>query len=288
MVNVFREALEKRRANLPPHTDAFRWSDEDVKGLVIDLFNDVAIINAYRPIDAAELRDVATALSDVRPLRAVYVKHRPKEAPEAPVIGINIDSLVAHEAGVAFAIRPSNGISVGLYVDSSQGRAWLKANARGRTVLNLFAYTCGFGINAQLGGAKRAVNVDASRKVLDWGEQNAVLNDLRVDRLDYIAGDAFDWVRRFAKKKETFDIVVADPPGFATTKTTRFSALTDYHRLAQACETVLAPGGTVLAMCNVEALTQSAFEAQLRRGAPSLKLTRMFNEGAVKCALLTR
>ena len=150
-MNLFAPALENRA--LPPQTDAFRWSDEDVPGLVIDLFGDVAVINAYRPIDQAELHSVAHQLVEARPLRAVYVKHRPDEAPVTPVHGAAVDSLVVHEAGVAFTIRPANGISVGLYVDSSQARAWVKANARGRTVLNLFAYTCGFGLNAMLGGA---------------------------------------------------------------------------------------------------------------------------------------
>lgn len=286
--NPFGAALEGRRATLPAHTDAFRWSDEDVPGLVIDLFLDVAVINAYRPIDPSELHTVATQLSEVRPLRAVYVKHRPREAPEAPVLGVAVDSLVAHEAGVAFAIRPANGISVGLYVDSSRARAWVKANSKGRTVLNLFSYSCGFGVNALLGGATRAVNVDASRKVLDWGEHNALLNGLGVDRHDYIAGDAFDWLRRFAKKGEQFDLVIADPPGFATTKTSRFSAVNDYDRLVEACAAVLAPAGALLAMCNVEGMTEPAFESHLRRGAPSLQLSERFTEANVKCAVLTR
>jgi 23S rRNA (cytosine1962-C5)-methyltransferase len=155
-------------------------------------------------------------------------------------------------------------------------------------VLNLFAYTCGFGVNALLGGATRAVNVDASRKVLDWGEQNAVLNGLTVERRDYIAGDAFDWLRRFAKKGETFDLVITDPPGFATTKSSRFSALNDYWKLVEASAAVLSTKGTLLAMCNVEALTDSAYEAQLRRGAPALRTTHRFTEGTVKSIVLTR
>ena len=284
-MNRFGALLER---TLPPRTDAFRWSDEDVPGLVIDLFGDVAVINAYRPIDESELRAVATQLGDARPLRAVYVKHRPSDAPVTPVVGVAVDSLVAHEAGVAFTIRPANGISVGLYVDSSQARAWVKTNACGRAVLNLFAYTCGFGINALLGGATRAVNVDASRKVLDWGEHNAQLNVLPVDRHDYIAGDAFDWLRRFAKKHEQFDLIVADPPGFATTKASRFSAVNDYWRLAQGCEKVLSPKGLLLAICNVENLKQAEFESHLRRGAPGMKISERFVEGSVKSVVLTR
>jgi len=298
-MSTLREALERKSATLAPHTDAFRWSDEDLPGLVIDLFADVAVINAYRVIAPAELHDVATQLTEVRALRAVYVKHRPKEArtvsasaeeaaPVVPVLGAAVDAVVAHEAGVAFSIRPANGIAVGLYVDSSQARAWVRANAAGRRVLNLFSYTCGFGLNASLGGATRAVNVDASRRVLDWGEHNALLNGLTVDRHDYIAGDAFDWLRRFAKKGEQFDLVITDPPGFATTRSSRFSAVNDYHRLVEAAAAVLSPSGSLLAICNVENLTTGAFDSHLRRGAPALRISHSFSEGAVKSSVLTR
>lgn len=296
-MNPFVALLKRRRAALTSDTDAFRLSDEDLPGLVIDLFADVGVINAYRAIEPNELARVATQVAEAGSLRAVYVKHRPQNArrvsvvdaaPVTPVVGVAVETVVAHEAQVAFAIRPPNGLSVGLYVDSSQARAWVRAHARGRSVLNLFSYTGGFGLNALLGGATRAVNVDVSRKVLDWGEENARLNGLSVDRKDSLVGDAFDWLGRFLKKNERFDLIVADPPGFASTKTSRFSAMSDYWRLAEAAAAVLAASGTLLAMCNVAMLSQRAFEAHLRRGAGALKLKQTFHEGSVKCAVLTR
>jgi 23S rRNA (cytosine1962-C5)-methyltransferase len=155
---------------------------------------------------------------------------------------------------------------VGLYLDARDARAFVQAEARGRRVLNLFAYTCGFGVAARRGGAARAANVDASRKVLDWGEENLRANGLPVDRFDFIAGDAFEWLGRFARKSEQFELVVLDPPGFATTKTSRFTAARDYHQLVAAAAPVVAAKGLLLAMCNVEAMTLAAFEGQLERG----------------------
>jgi 23S rRNA (cytosine1962-C5)-methyltransferase len=251
-------------------------------------------------------RELAEALAATAGIEAVYVKRRPREArklaneaaaelaPPLPLIGAAVDSLTVTELGARFEIRPGNGLSVGLYLDARDARAWVRANAKGRTVLNTFAYTCGFSVAARLGGATRAVNVDASRKVLDWGERNHALNELTVDRHDFVSGDTFDWLARFAKKGETFDLVILDPPGFATTKTSRFTAERDYHRLVAAAEQVIAPQGLLLAMCNVEQ-TARAFEDQLQRGLTgreAREVTRFgasaidFSQAALRCHVL--
>jgi 23S rRNA (cytosine1962-C5)-methyltransferase len=207
----------------------------------------------------------------------VYLKRRPREAresgkaaaevaPVTPLQGAPVETLVAREAGARFEIRPANGLSVGLYLDARDARAWVRRHAPGRAVLNTFAYTCGFGVAAHLGGATRAVNVDASRKVLDWGEANLALNGGTPQRQDFLSGDAIDWMQRMAKKGQRFDLVILDPPGFATTKTSRFSAQRDYHRLVSAASGVLEAGGQVLAMCNVEAMTPGEVDGHVRRG----------------------
>jgi 23S rRNA (cytosine1962-C5)-methyltransferase len=270
--------LEARRARLPAGTTCFRWLDGELPGVTVDRFDDVAVLSFYRPAPGDEVQRLGEALARVGALRAVYVKHRPREArrtgagpldalaPAAPVVGAPVDALETQELATRFLIRPGNGLSVGLYLDARAARAFVLAEARGRRVLNLFAYTCGFGLAALRGGAARAVNVDASRKVLDWGEDNLRRNGLPVDRYDFIAGDAFEWLARLAKKEERFDLVVLDPPGFATTKSSRFSAQRDYHQLAAAASRLVAPGGLLLAMCNVEALRLADFAAQLSRG----------------------
>lgn len=269
------EALARRTAQLPDGTTCYRWSDEDLPGVTVDRFGPVAILSLYTG-DADE-RSIADALLATEGIESVYVKRRPREArklaneaaeqlaPPAPLAGRVVELLEVQELGVRFEIRPANGLSVGLYLDARDARAWVRANAAGRTVLNTFSYTCGFGVAARLGGATRAVNVDASRKVLDWGARNLSLNGFTADRYDFISGDTFDWLGRFAKKGETFELVVLDPPGFATTKTSRFTAERDYHRLVAAAEQVVSPGGLLLAMCNVEQTTR-AFEEQLLRG----------------------
>ncbi|MFZ5446173.1 MAG: class I SAM-dependent rRNA methyltransferase [Myxococcota bacterium] len=283
------EALDRRRSQLPPETTCFRWLDEELPGVTVDLFGDVAVLSFYR--EAPDEQPIADALLGCPGVRSVYVKRRPREArklaneapevlaPPLPLAGEPVEALEVTEQGARFEIRPGNGLSVGLYLDARDAREWVRRHAKGRRVLNTFSYTCGFGVVAHRGGAARAVNVDASRKVLDWGERNLMLNGFAPERYDFISGDTFDWLARFAKKGEAFDLVVLDPPGFATTKTSRFTAQRDYHRLVSAAEQVLAPKGLLLAMCNVEQPAR-AFDEQLHRGLGARRAKEIARFGA--------
>ncbi|MFP2911066.1 class I SAM-dependent rRNA methyltransferase, partial [Pyxidicoccus sp. 3LFB2] len=257
LVDTLRAARERRGTLLSDaRTTAFRVLNGEADGVpdvTADVFGGLCVISLYRdffPLEEEALLDAAVAAWAPR---SVYLKRRPREArvlanvakeelaPEVPARGEPVESLTALENGLSFLIRPAQGLSVGLYLDMRDTRAWLQAQARGLTVLNLFAYTCAFGVVAAASGAKRALNIDASRRVLEWGEENARLNGQPVDRYDYVAGDVFDWLKRLAKKGETFDVVISDPPSFSTTRTARFSAARDYARLAEAAARVVAP-----------------------------------------------
>jgi 23S rRNA (cytosine1962-C5)-methyltransferase len=302
------ELLQARLARLPPRTSCFRWLDGERDEATVDLFGEVAVLSLYRPRPPEVELALAEALAGLRPLVAVYLKRRPREArvaaqqraaevaPPRPLWGAEVPSLVAQELGVRFEIRPGNGLSVGLYLDARDARAWVRREAAGRRVLNTFAYTCGFGVAAQLGGASRVVNLDLSRKVLDWGEANLALNGGTPSRRDFISGDAVSWARRLQAQGERFELVVLDPPGSYGVGKSRFSAARDYHQLVAALAPLVSPGGLLLAMCNVEALTAEALGAQVRRGLQgraAREVTRLgasavdfVQPGALKCLVL--
>ncbi|SET62668.1 class I SAM-dependent rRNA methyltransferase [Stigmatella erecta] len=277
-----REARARRGALLAdPHTTAFRWvngAPDGVPDVTVDSFAGLPVVSLYRDFSAAEEQALLDAAWEAWAPRSLYLKRRPREArvlanvardvvaPEAPARGEPVESLEALENGLRFRIRPAQGLSVGLYLDMRETRAWLHGEVKGLTVLNLFSYTCAFGVVATAGGAKRVLNLDSSRRVLDWGEENARLNGQPVDRYDYVAGDVFDWLGRLAKKGETFDVVISDPPSFSTTRSTRFSAARDYPLLAEAAARVVAPGGRLVACCNLAPLTPRRFEALVMEG----------------------
>lgn len=258
----------------------------------------MAVLSTYSELEAGDEAKLAADVGEAGALWGVYLKRRPKEArrvanestekvaPKLPAWGSEVDAVVVKECGVNFEARPGNGLSVGLYLDARNARAWVRERAQGRTVLNLFSYTCGFGVAARLGGATRAVNVDLSRKVLDWGMRNLSLNDLEADKRDFIAGDCIDWLGRFAKKKEVFDLVVIDPPSFASSGKSRFSAQKDYPRLVEKASKVVAPGGTMLCCTNLELVDVKGFESMVRDGlgARRHRVTDLFGASPVDFA----
>jgi len=152
---------------------------------------------------------------------------------------------------------------VGLFLDMREVRGWVGQMARGRKVLNLFAHTCSLGVSATLGGATRVLNLDVSKTYLEWGKANYGLNDLAVDPHDFVFGEAFDWLGRFARRRERFDMVIVDPPSFSSTP---FSVVRDYARLVEAAAQALGPGGILLAATNHASTSGQRFEAWLDHG----------------------
>lgn len=296
LVEQLRSARARRGALLmEPSTTAFRLlngAPDGVPEVTVDAFSDVHVMSLYRDFSVGEEQALLDAAWEAWAPRSLYLKRRPREArvlantakdalaPEQPARGEPVESLEALENGLRFLIRPAQGLSVGLYLDMRETRAWLQGQVKGLTVLNLFSYTCAFGVVATAGGATRVLNIDTSRRVLDWGEENARLNGQPVDRYDYIAGDVFDWLGRLAKKGQAFDVVVVDPPSFSTTRTTRFSAARDYPMLAEAAARVVVPGGRMVACCNLSTLAPRRFEAMITEG-----LARAGRQGRVVLSL---
>ena len=281
LVSQLQTLLSRKRAALAGRTTAFRWVDTELEDVTVDRFDDVVVLSLYRAFSSEDERRLGDALQQAGTCRAVYLKRRPREArrsavaadvlaPPRPVCGHPVESLTISECGRRFEIRPGNGLSVGLYLDARDARDAVQrtASSAGR-MLNLFAYTCGFGVAAALGGAEETVNVDVSRKVLDWGAANYELNQLPPERAKFIADDSFAVLKRLAKRGERFDLIVLDPPSFSSTGRSRFSAKTDYGELARSTFELLAPGGTFFPCLNLADWTLAQFKRELEQALGS-------------------
>ncbi len=234
-------------------------------GLFVDRYANLLVAHAdtLAPVQQwqAQLQSAPAAIAKIHPRQAS------REAPqELTLWGQVPDEVVVTERGVHYVIRPGAGLNVGLFLDMREVRTWLRGVAADRTVLNLFAYTCAFGVVASLGGAQRVLNLDLSRGYLEWGKANYRANRLMVDDQDFVFGDALDWLGRFARRRQTFDVVIVDPPSFSTSG---FSVERDYPRLVSAAARVVSPGGILLAATNHASTTDNRFEAWLRSGLDS-------------------
>jgi 23S rRNA (cytosine1962-C5)-methyltransferase len=108
-------------------------------------------------------------------------------------------------------------------------------------VLNAFAYTGGFGVYAGTAGAGPVVNIDTSYESLELAEENLALNDCPEQEL--ISGDVFQVLRDYRREGRVFDLIVLDPPKFATSKARVRDAARGYKDVNLLALQLLRPGG---------------------------------------------
>ena len=181
------------------------------------------------------------------------------------------EQFVIRENSVKFEISFKEGYSVGLFLDQRDNRRRLLTRQVGNDfalganlrVLNTFAYTCGFSVCAAMAGA-HTTSLDLSKKYLEWGKRNFALNGGDPTQHDFIYGDTFDWLKRFAKKGRSFDVVILDPPTFSQSKEHGvFRAEKDYRKLVRAALPVLNSGGVLFASTNAAELSPEKFLGQI-------------------------
>jgi 23S rRNA (cytosine1962-C5)-methyltransferase len=283
------EAAWQRRAVLhtSTQTNAYRLINRSGDGfpeLAVDRYGDVLVAHVYsQGVTIAPPRAVLQALADRVGAQAVYLKYRPLQGnvlddhakrsltPIEPLIGRAFERVDVIENGSRYIIRPAEGLNPGLFLDMREVREFVRKNAAGKIVLNCFAYTCAFGVAALQGGAARVLNLDISRHYLDWGRENAELNGYATVPTDFVKGDVFDWLKRFGKRGQKFDVVILDPPSYSTTHESRFSVERDTARLVALATPVVQSGGYLIACTNYEQLPQRGFVSRVREGLADVK-----------------
>lgn len=260
---------------------------DGIPGLVIEKLGSVLIAQLHEGLLRLKLSAVQAACE--RAMRAVkatavYRKTYPrdrsaslaalesKHRDPAAWLGMNCDpEIVAVENGLRFLVRPYDGFPTGLFLEQRDNRALIRTLSSGGRVLNLFAYTCAFGVAAGAGEALECVNVDVSKRYLEWGKRNLAESGLTLDRQRFILSDVFDYLQRARRQQHTFDLVVIDPPSFGRDKQSGsvFAIRADLPRLIDESLERLNVGGSMLIATNhrptsLDDLAQFATDAALR------------------------
>ncbi|WP_437965539.1 class I SAM-dependent methyltransferase [Sorangium sp. So ce260] len=284
---AMREAAERRygvaRAG---DTTAFRLVHGAGDGLPfvsVDLYGEhlvVSLFGAGEGEPGAPPRDVVLDAAHRLGARGVYLKVRPKHAsvivdarreefsPRHAVRGESApEELTVLEHGLPFKVRLGDGLSTGIFLDQRENRRRVRELARGARVLNLFAYTGAFTVAAVAGGARESVTVDVSRGAVAWARENLAAIGADAAAHVVVEADVFPWLKTAAQSGQRFDLIVLDPPSFATTKKSRFSAASDFGALAALAFRLLAPGGRLLACTNHRGIVRAKFRRHLHEAA---------------------
>lgn len=152
------------------------------------------------------------------------------------------DFSVVTEGPCRFYVNFDQYLDTGLFLDHRPLRAIIFAEAKGKRVLNLFAYTGSISVFAAKAGAV-TTTLDMSNTYLEWAKQNFALNDLDIKQHQFSRVDCVAWLQR--PVEERFDIIVLDPPSFSNSKRMEdtFDVQRDHAELVHQCVVRLKPGG---------------------------------------------
>lgn len=179
------------------------------------------------------------------------------------------------ENDMKFLIRMEDHIDVGLFLDHRLSREIIMSHAKGKDVLNLFAYTGSFSVYAAKGGAKNTTTVDLSATYCKWAKENFIANEMEAN-LEGEKGsvnsiwkmDSFDFIDLAMQTKTRFDIIVCDPPSFSRNKSEVFNLQKDHAELLKNLqEKLLKRNGILFFSTNLQSFKMDEY---LRPGADKL------------------
>jgi 23S rRNA (cytosine1962-C5)-methyltransferase len=150
------------------------------------------------------------------------------------------------ENGIKFKVDLMEGQKTGFYLDQRENRQFCREISRGKTVLNCFAYTGGFTAYALAGGADSVLSIDSSEEAIHMAKENVLLNQVSLDKCEWIIGDVFEELRTLRDGGRQFDMVILDPPKFAPTAAQAKQAARGYKDINLYGFKLLKPGGTLM------------------------------------------
>lgn len=250
---------------------------DDLPGLIVDRFGEVAVCQCNTAGMAALVEPIVAALDTVLAPGTVVLRNdsaaRTLEGltPEVRIAKGTLDGPVTiEENGVTYLADVLGGQKTGWFYDQCPARALVAGLARGRRVLDLYSYTGGFALQAAAHGAQEAVLVDGSGPALALAAEAAARNGI-ADRCATVESEVFGELTRRAQRGERFAIVIADPPAFVRSRKGLKSGLKGYRKLTRLAAQLVEPGGLLfLASCS-HLVGPLDLAAEIRRGLAAAK-----------------
>jgi 23S rRNA (cytosine1962-C5)-methyltransferase len=246
---------------------------DGLPGLIADRYGHVVVVQIFTPAMEHWRDAIITALVEWVQPRSLYersdtdVRQREGLPPRTGVSwGEEPPELIqVVEEEVAFLVDVRRGQKTGFFLDQRCNRWRVATHCASKTVLNCFSYTGGFAIAALKYGAEKVINVDTSADALALAARTAELNGV-APRLENVEADVFQFLRRCRDDGRQFDVIILDPPKFASTKATLDRACRGYKDINWLAMRLLKPGG-VLATFSCSGLVTPALFQSIVAGA---------------------
>ncbi len=230
------------------------YGDSDLlPGLVIDRFGDCLVMQLNNAgIERYEAQIVESLIAQLQPagvlVRADSRARREQDLEHrVEVVHGEVPEWVAlEENGVRFEAPVHGGQKTGWFYDHRQSRARLQQLVNGRSVLDVYSYIGGWGVQAAAAGAASVCCVDSSEAALEGVLRNAAINGVD-SRVRTMTGRADAVMQALAGDGERFDVVVLDPPAFIQRRRDLKKGVAAYRRINELGLRLLNPGGLLVA-----------------------------------------
>jgi 23S rRNA (cytosine1962-C5)-methyltransferase len=237
-------------------TDSLRLihaESDYLPGLIVDRYSDTLVMQCLTTGVEIWREQLANILLEETGLTNIYERSDAdvRELEGLPsrngVIRGEISSPIPiNENNLNFLVNVATGHKTGFYLDQRVNRQQVRELAHGREVLDCFCYTGGFTVNALAGGAKSVLSVDSSLDSLSLARENIALNSLSTERVELLEGDVFQTLRKLRDQARWFDMIVLDPPKFASTASQAGKAARGYKDINLLAFKLLRPGGILV------------------------------------------
>lgn len=223
------------RESLRSRTSAIRLifgEADQLPGLIVDQYGDF-LVTQFQSAGAEAHRElIADLLMKITGARGLFDRSdaatRRREGLELRTGALRgeepPEEIEVVEDGVRYGVDVRVGHKTGFYIDQRESRlaaqraaeAFRRRHGRGMRALNCFCYTGGFSLALLKGGAEEVISVDSSQEALSMAERNARRNGFAPERAKWVCDDVFAALRRYRDQGEHFDLVILDPPKFAS------------------------------------------------------------------------
>ena len=240
--------------------------------LTVDSIDTILSVALYdeEPNESELLNMLKEFINTTQHTSIVLQKRYLKGSPSEIIIGEVADDLFVIENGIKIKLKLLSNRNSGYFADMKNGRAFVRENAKDKSVLNLFSYTCAFSLAASLGGASKVSNIDMSKGALSTGRANHHLNDLDTRGISF---HPYNILKSFSriKKKGPYDLIIIDPPTFQKGS---FEATKDYRKIIMKLPQIASEDCLLLACLNSPDLNAEFITALIKELAPSFKFVK--------------
>lgn len=272
-------AWEERKYLVPGNaSNAFRLINAEgdgLPGLVIDIYNKIAVLQ-ISTIGMERFKEkIVSTLQKRLEIERIYEKSssgaRVLEGLEAKSMGWLLgesgkdfdkgDEVKIHEHEIYYQVPIVSGQKTGFFLDQREMRFFLRQFAENRSVLNCFAYSGGFSLNALKAGAASVVSIDSSKSACEAILVNCSNNGFDSQHNhEIICADVISFLKNTDKN---FDVIVLDPPAYVKRAKDQTRGFKHYMELNKLGMSRLKKGGVLFTFSCSPFFTDEHFQKMI-------------------------